>query len=110
MITATLTGLIFIITGLITSKFPPKSINTIYGYRTKNSMKSQEHWNFAQKYSSLEMIKLGCSLLCMPLLLKFINLGKYTEIVALLFMLIGVVVFIIRIEKAIKKHFPEKSE
>ncbi|WP_133712278.1 SdpI family protein [Myroides indicus] len=27
----------------------PKHINYIYGYRTKNAMKSQEHWHFAQK-------------------------------------------------------------
>jgi uncharacterized membrane protein len=30
-------------------KFPPKTINKIYGYRTKKSMLNQENWDFANK-------------------------------------------------------------
>ena len=57
-----LTGLIFIIIGFIVLKYPPKKINHLYGYRTKNSMKSQQLWNFAQTYSSKLMIYGGLSL------------------------------------------------
>ncbi|QAR29866.1 SdpI family protein [Ornithobacterium rhinotracheale] len=36
--------------------FPPKELNSIYGYRTKRSTKDQKSWNFAQKHSSQIMI------------------------------------------------------
>jgi hypothetical protein len=52
-----LTGIIFSAAGSITLRFPPKKINSLYGYRS--SMKSIERWNFAQEYFSKEIIKLG---------------------------------------------------
>ncbi|MDA1027671.1 MAG: SdpI family protein [Bacteroidetes bacterium] len=36
---------------------PPKKINSLYGYRTKRSMASQEAWDFAQLYSGDLMVK-----------------------------------------------------
>ena len=53
-----ITGPVFITTGYVILKFPPKK-NSFYGYRTANSMKSQERWGFAQKYSAKEFIKYG---------------------------------------------------
>ena len=35
------TGLIFYVAGYIQFKYPPKKINSLYGYRTKTSMRSQ---------------------------------------------------------------------
>jgi uncharacterized membrane protein len=32
--------------------FPPKKINNFYGYRTKSSMKDQESWDTANRYSA----------------------------------------------------------
>ena len=58
-INAVLIGPIFIIAGIILLKFPPKKINYLYGYRTKNSMKSEANWNFSQKYSARIMVILG---------------------------------------------------
>ena len=53
------TGIIFIAVGALLYKFPPKSINFLYGYRTKNSMKTQERWDFAQIYAAKTIIKVG---------------------------------------------------
>lgn len=36
---------------LIFKIFPPKSINSWYGYRTLRSMKNKEQWRFAQNLS-----------------------------------------------------------
>jgi len=44
--------LVIAITGLYVKNNPPKKINSLYGYRTKRSMKSKEAWDFAQVYSS----------------------------------------------------------
>ncbi|OMP32016.1 SdpI family protein [Mangrovimonas sp. DI 80] len=38
-------GTIFVLLGLIMLKFPPKTINPIYGYKTGSSMKNQERWD-----------------------------------------------------------------
>jgi len=66
-----LTGIIFILVGFILTKYPPKEINSLYGYRTSKSMKSQEAWDFAQIYSSKLMVKSGVFLSIVGLLGAF---------------------------------------
>src|SRR5690606_5945628 len=56
-------GIIFIVCGLIMYLFPPKKINSLYGYRTAASMKSQAKWDFAQKYSAKIMCLVGLVLI-----------------------------------------------
>ncbi|RYF47892.1 MAG: SdpI family protein, partial [Cytophagaceae bacterium] len=45
--------------GLIQSRFPPKEINPLYGYRTKTSMANQQVWDEANQYSTRLLIKCG---------------------------------------------------
>lgn len=40
-------------------KFPPSSISTFYGYRTKRSTSSEEMWIEGNKYASKLMFKLS---------------------------------------------------
>ncbi len=101
-----LTGLIFIIVGFIMWNFPPKRINMLYGYRTKSSMKNQEVWNFAQKFSAKEMMKLGL-LLAMSEAIGLVyqpNL-KIAMIIGIGLMILIVIVLLIRVELAIKNKF-----
>ena len=101
-----LTGLIFIIVGFIMLCFPPKRINMLYGYRTKSSMKNQEVWDFTQKYSAKEMMKLGF-LLAMSGLIGLVyqpNL-KIAMIIGIGLMILIVIVLLIRVELAIKNKF-----
>jgi uncharacterized membrane protein len=51
-VTAGLVGIIYLIVGIIMTIYPPKNINSMYGYRTPKSMKSPQAWAFAQKYST----------------------------------------------------------
>ncbi|TDE07261.1 SdpI family protein [Flavobacterium sandaracinum] len=99
-------GALFIFAGLIMLKFPPKKINSLYGYRTLNAMKSQERWDFAQNYSAKEMIKLGL-LLIVCCILSFIT--KFDPItnrnIGLFFLILTVIVLLVRVEKAIKNKF-----
>ncbi len=46
------TYIIVFIVALLFYLFKPKKINSLYGYRTKKSMKDKESWDFSQKYSS----------------------------------------------------------
>lgn len=45
--------------GIILKFYPPKEINSIYGYRTKTSVKNQKVWDIAQKYCAYSFIILG---------------------------------------------------
>ena len=99
-------GPIFILSGIILNLFPPKKINSLYGYRTINSMKSQERWDYAQKVSALELIKLGSILTILSFLGIFLNYSEKTEtLIGLALIIIVIIILFIRIESAINKKF-----
>ena len=52
-------ALILTVGGAVFWACPPRQINEFYGYRTTRSRKSQEAWDFAQKYSAKMMTVLG---------------------------------------------------
>ena len=105
---AFLSGLIFIAVALITYRFPPKKINDLYGYRTASSMKSQERWDFAQRYSSGQMIKGGLMLIGAAIAGYFIPISYEIKIPVGIGLIILVAVYlIVTTERAIKKKFPE---
>ena len=87
-------GLIYLVSGFILNKYPPKKINQTYGYRTKESMKSQAKWNFAQTYSS--KLLTFCSTILFPFGIIFNSfiINQSIEIVIGLF-LISISIFLI---------------
>lgn len=103
-------GLIFILAGILLLKFPPKKINSFYGYRTGSSMKNQERWDFSQKYAAIEMIKLAAVLSLSSIIGLFYDpegdLGAY---LGLGFMLLMLVILLIRVEKGIKNKFRNET-
>lgn len=46
-----ISGAIFILSGGMLFKFPPKNINGVIGYRTSMSIKNKDTWNESQKYA-----------------------------------------------------------
>lgn len=108
LIVPLLSGAIFILVGFIMLAFPPKKINGLYGYRTGSSMKSQERWDFAQKYSAKELMKSGVVLMLTSVLGFVIEpTGDVATIIGLGLMIVMVIVLFIRVEKAIKERFSE---
>lgn len=105
------TGLIFVLMSLLLFKKPPKKINQLYGYRTKNSMKSQEAWVFSQKYASVEFIKLGFFLIVISLTGFIYNYSIIEELVIGLLLIIASPIYsIYKIESVIKKRYGTKDE
>lgn len=100
------TGPIYMMAGFLMLKFPPKNINSLYGYRTGSSMDSQEKWDFAQPYSGKVMLQAGAALSLCALLGLFINLS---ELLGLLLGLVLLTIFtvypIVKTERAIKRKF-----
>lgn len=101
-----LSGFVFFIAGIIMMKYPPKKINSFYGYRTPKSMKSQEQWDFAQKFSSKLMVKYGIGLCLLSLLAFFLKISEGAAIgISLGFLILLAITLIIQVEKALKNNF-----
>lgn len=95
-------GIIFIIIGFIFKAFPPKKINSILGYRTLLSMKNQDTWNEAHKYSANTFIIVGVIFIPLQFVLSKLNISYgYEKII----FLICAVLMIITNEVHLKKVF-----
>jgi len=102
-----ITGGIFAITAMLMYIFPPKRINFLYGYRTASSMKSEESWKFAQRYSAIAMLQSGLGLLFISGLVTFSPFSETSNTVISWIALIAAIAFMfVRTEKAIKTKFP----
>lgn len=100
-----LAGIIFFILGFITQKFPPKKINTFYGYRTNASMKNQKQWDFAQQYASTKMMQLAIAMMLCSFF-KIILKEQNEKLISLIVLLSGVFYLLFTTEKAIRNKFP----
>jgi len=103
-----LIGVIFIFAALLMYLFPPKSINSLYGYRTSSSMKSKERWDFAQKYSTAELFKMGGILILLSTTgFVYQPSEKVVPFLGIGLAVVTAILLIVRVEKAIKKRFGE---
>lgn len=100
-----LCGLIYIITGQLVLRYPPKKINDFYGYRTSRSKKSQAHWDYAQKESSKYIFHSGyyCLLTCALFIL--FETGKAGIWIAIILTTLYPFISVIQTGKALKKKF-----
>jgi uncharacterized membrane protein len=104
-----LTGFIFFFVALITYYHPPKKINSLYGYRTPSSMKNQERWDFAQRFSSLRMIEGGLFLIFFSFLkLAFPFLVDIEMTISITALFLVVIYLLLTTELALKKNFPNQ--
>lgn len=99
--------------GWIFQNCAPKSINGVYGYRTKRSMRNQSSWDFAQAMFGRLAFRWGLYELPVTLLAMLAVLGRgETTVGTMGGVLCGVLclpffVMIWQIEKALKRQFPE---
>ena len=109
MLIPNLTGLIFIMAGLVTLIFPPKKINSLYGYRTPLSMKNIDNWHFAQRLSAQLLIIGGLVLLLTGIIGLLLNLDEAPiNMIGFVMMIIVVIVLFVKTESAIKKFEQSK--
>ncbi len=105
-----LVGLVFVITSIITHRFPPGKINYLYGYRTNRSMKSQDRWDFAQKYSSRRMHEAGLALIAVSFTGFALPLSAEVKFwLGILPAILSCVYIFNKTEKALRQHFPESE-
>ena len=94
----------------------PRAINGIFGYRTANSMKNMDTWQFAHKYFGKRWYKLGWLILLPSILGMIPVIGKDDDIggiVGSVIITIQCVVLILPIfstEKALKRTFDKDGK
>ena len=99
--------------GLLLMKNPPKRINSVYGYRTRRSVRSQDTWEFAHHYFG--KLWLVCGLVSIPISLVPICLvlGKSEQVISMTGLIVLglqtllMLVTIILTERALKNNFDE---
>lgn len=105
--------IIMIIAGFLLYKFPPKNINSFFGYRTLRSMKNVETWMFAQKYSGKVWMITGFIVLVITALVHIPLYGVDDDVIGSLgaivvFIQIAILLFsLYPVEKALKKKYEE---
>ena len=93
--------------GYVFLKYPPKEINSIYGYRTARSMMNMETWAYAHRMCGKIWIKAGPVLFVLILFSKlFLKINE--ESLTLIHM--GVLIFVLLssiflVESKMKKKF-----
>ncbi len=106
--------IIILILGLIFKNASTK-INYIYGYRTVRSMKNQDTWEFANKYSGSINIKMGIIFTIIGLVISLItmNQGKTVQGIVMIIwvtvLTIAIIATIPPVEKALKKNFDDNG-
>lgn len=102
---------LMIVVGKVLIKNPPKTINGIYGYRTKRSRVNQNTWDFAQLYCGKLWWKIGWIMLPFSIIGMLPVIGKNDDIVggagAVIITIQCIIMFvsIFFVEKALKRKF-----
>jgi uncharacterized membrane protein len=109
-----LVGVVLLVVGLIMSWFPPKKINSYYGYRMPSAMKNQATWDAANCYSANYMVKAGLVTIVIGAIILVVqaiavlpgNLFSLISIVTMLFSgIVPAVLTIVATEKHLTKTF-----
>lgn len=94
----------------------PEEINSVFGYRTKRSMKSIDAWKFANDYCGRLWQKIGLILIVPTVVaqLLLLNKGKNAiSIASLVIISVQTVILLITIiptENALKKNFDDNGK
>lgn len=112
----TMIPVLMLIFGMVFARNAPKTINYVYGYRTKRSMLNQDTWEFAQAYFGRLWKRVGAILLPLSILFSLPMLwmkedDKQGILTAVLegVQLVVLIVSIFPVEKALKREFDEQG-
>jgi uncharacterized membrane protein len=110
-ICAILIPVMMTVIGLLIKKYPPKKINSVIGYRTIRSMKSNQAWSFAHRRLAQLYIPTGIvtALISGAAILIFWDYNETAFRIILAAQVIVLLLTVIPIEKALKKNFDENG-
>lgn len=106
--------IIYILGGMLLIFFPPRNINSIYGYRTTKSMKSNEVWVYAQKVAGLTNLIVNIPLfICAFIVYNFVNVNNETTISIIILvveLIISTTLVFVIPDKMIDKYFDKDGK
>ena len=104
----TTNGLLFLIS-IIFWKFPPKKINSLYGYRTPKATQNQQIWDYANtSFNKSLLIYAGISFLASLAFVTFLNAALTWQPMAFVFL--SIIVSIVKTEKGLTENFTEEGK
>ncbi|HBC95306.1 MAG TPA: hypothetical protein DC034_00735 [Clostridium sp.] len=109
MIYSLVFGLVTLAFGVIPKMVRPKKINSWYGYRTDISMKNQDTWNEANRYSTNQYVLAGIILLILGEIGHYFLHGK-GYLVPLIGFIPVLMCTVFTTEKHMKKIFDENGK
>lgn len=101
-------GLLFFFS-LVFYYFPPKKINSIYGYRTNKSMKNETIWHFANAFFNKTLLKYAAISFAFSLLFVFILSVEITW-QPMVILLLTLAVSVIKTEQVLSQNFDENGK
>ena len=99
-------GLLFVFS-ILFYLFPPKKINSIYGYRTSKTMKNETIWSFANTFFVKQVVIYSAISLAMALL--FVFLAKEVSWQPMAILILSLAVSVIKTEQEINQNFDEEG-
>jgi len=114
-LTSLIIPLVMLLTGLIFMKWAPRSVNTLFGYRTRRSMQNDDTWVFANRLMAHIWIHWSLSILAPTIIVMYIVLYFFPDYLGqfsiglTLVQLVLMIASIYPIEKALKENFDEKG-
>lgn len=105
-----------ILIGRVFMKKPPKTINSLYGYRTASSMRTKETWEFAHQYSGKIWFYSGWVILFPSMLGMLFVLKKDADVIGTvggilcMAQCIPMAAVIIPTERALQKEFDQDGK
>lgn len=103
-----LTPLIIFGFGWYWTKYPPKKINYLYGYRTRRSMANQNIWEYANSVGAKMMIYLGIICFAISMMLYFLEI-KWKILISMFVLLLGLGFGMYWCETMINKFFDKNG-
>lgn len=100
-------GLLFLFSVLFYF-FPPKKVNSFYGYRTNKAIQNQDIWDFANSFFNKQLLIYSVISLAGALLLVYINPKITWQPMAI--MLLSLAVSVIKTEQALNSNFDDEGK
>ena len=108
---ALLVPAVMVLFGRVFLRRPPKTINSVYGYRTKRSMAGPEAWKFAHETCGRLWLRWGGWMAVFSVLGMLPLLGREAEAVAwwglglILLQCVALFLSMVPVERAIRQNF-----
>lgn len=102
-------GLMFLIS-IIFYFFPPKKINSLYGYRTHRTMQNQDIWNFANTLFNKTLLVYAGISFAAALALAYLYPSLMTSWIPMGLLFFTLLVVIITTEKALNDTFDDEGK